>query len=113
MGALDRIKNIIDPNKETVRAADAQPGDTLNPSHVNSTAEKHTIQTNRRFKNVFEKNTTVTDLVTGEVSKQYIRQKTKINNRGKTKTKFKRRFETYDSDGNLVYRERKKTKNKI
>lgn len=94
------------PSQKTVRAADAKPGDTLNPSHVNSTTDSYTKQTNHRFKNVFEKNTTVTDLVTGEVSKQYTRQKTKTNKRGKTKSKFKRRFEKYDSDGNLTYREK-------
>ena len=116
-----RLRGISGPNKhedghETVSVADAKPGDTLNPSHVSSTKDSYTRQKTRNgksnLKDVYESNTTVKDLVTGETSKQYTRQKTKVNKRGKNKTKLKKVFETYDSDGNLTYREKTKKKNK-
>ena len=94
MGALDTIKKV------------------LNPSQLESTTTLSTRQRNGRLKEVFEENTTDTDLVTGETSKQYIRQKTKTNRKGKKKTKLKKVFETYDSDGNLTYKEKTKNKNK-
>ena len=94
MGALDKIKNV------------------LNSSSLNSTSSLNTRQRNGRVKQVFEENTTDTDLVTGATTTQTTRQKTKTNRRGKTKTKIKRRFETYDSDGNLISKQKTKTKNK-
>lgn len=86
--------------------------DTLGPSQLESKTDLYTRQRNGRLKEVFEENTTDTDLVTGETSKQYIRQKTKTNRKGKKKTKLKKVFETYDSDGNLISREKTKKKNK-
>ena len=103
------IRGILGPSQKTVKAADAKPGDAVNPSHIYSVTDSYTRQRNGRVKQVFSSNTTDTDLVTGEVSKQYTRQKTKTNKRNKTKNKFKRIFETYDSDGNLVYREKTKS----
>ena len=105
------IRRVLGPS-QTVRDVDAKPGNYLNPSQINSTTDLYTKANNGRVKQVFEENTTDTDLVTGDVSKQYTRQKTKTNRRGKTKTKIKRRFETYDSNGNLISKQKTKTKNK-
>lgn len=119
-GSMDLIggKNLVKTAKGVKKMAEIvmnamQGYDTKRgPSQLESKTDLYTKQRNGRLKEVFEENTTDTDLVTGETSKQYIRQKTKTNRKGKKKTKLKKVFETYDSDGNLISREKTKKKNK-